>query len=122
MSSAGARSLSHVLSVRHLTLGRYMGVLVGIAAIFAYLAFTEPVFLTWENWQNIIRSQAVVLTLGLGMTFVVLTGGIDLSIASAAAGVRDGARHLDRARRPVVARPCSPASARDSRSASPTAS
>jgi ribose/xylose/arabinose/galactoside ABC-type transport system permease subunit len=86
MSSAGARSLSHVLSVRHLTLGRYMGVLVGIAAIFAYLAFTEPVFLTWANWQNIIRSQAVVLTLGLGMTFVVLTGGIDLSIASAAAG------------------------------------
>jgi ribose transport system permease protein len=48
-----------------------------------YLSFTEPVFLTWENWQNIIRSQAVVLTLALGMTFVVLTGGIDLSIASA---------------------------------------
>ena len=80
-----------------------MGVLIGIAAIFAYLALTEPVFLTWANWQNIIRSQAVVLTLGLGMTFVVLTGGIDLSIASAAAGSGHAARDLDRARRPVVA-------------------
>ena len=108
--------------VRHLSLGRYMGVLVGIAAIFAYLAFTEPVFLTWANWQNIIRSQAVVLTLGLGMTFVVLTGGIDLSIASAAAGVRDGARHLDRARRPVVAGRARRHRRGARRSASPTAS
>jgi ribose transport system permease protein len=75
-----------LLSPRHLSLGRYMGVLIGIAAIFVYLSATEPVFLSWENWQNIIRSQSVVLTLGFGMTFVVLTGGIDLSIASAAAG------------------------------------
>jgi ribose transport system permease protein len=72
--------------LRRLTLGRYMGVLIGIAVIFVYLTFTQDVFLTWANWQNIIRSQSVVLTLGLGMTFVVLTGGIDLSIASAAAG------------------------------------
>jgi ribose transport system permease protein len=84
--SAPARALPAVLSLRHISLGRYMGVLIGIAVIFVYLATTEPVFLTWANWQNIIRSQAVVLTLGLGMTFVVLTGGIDLSIASAAAG------------------------------------
>ena len=48
--------------------------------------FTEPVFLTWDNWQNIIRSQAVVLTLAAGMTFVILTGGIDLSIASMTVG------------------------------------
>lgn len=85
-------------SLRKVSLGRYTGVLLGFAAIFLYLAFTEPVFLTWGNWQNIIRSQAVVFTLGIGMTFVVLTGGIDLSIASATAGasmilgivVRDG--------------------------------
>jgi ribose transport system permease protein len=81
-----------------ISFGRYTGVLLGFAAIFIYLAVTQPVFLQWDNWQNIFRSQAVVFTLGIGMTFVVLTGGIDLSIASgtAAAGmllgivVRDG--------------------------------
>src|SRR5262245_58081683 len=71
---------------RRITLGRYTGVLLGLVAICVYLAVTEPVFLTWENWQNIFRSQAVVFTLAVGMTFVVLTGGIDLSIASATAG------------------------------------
>jgi ribose transport system permease protein len=93
--SGGLRDLR---SLRRLSLGRYTGVLLGFAVIFVYLSITEPVFLTWGNWQNIIRSQAVVFTLGIGMTFVVLTGGIDLSIASATAGaamilgivVRDG--------------------------------
>ena len=72
--------------LRRIALSRYTGVLIGIAAIVVYLAVTEPVFLTWDNWQNIIRSQAVVLTLAAGMTFVVLTGGIDLSIASMMVG------------------------------------
>jgi ribose transport system permease protein len=92
------RRLRDLRALRRVSLGRYTGVLLGFAAIFVYLAITEPVFLTWGNWQNIIRSQAVVFTLGIGMTFVVLTGGIDLSIASAATGaamllgivVRDG--------------------------------
>ena len=65
-----------------LSLGRYTGVIVGLVAVCAYLWATEPVFMTWDNWQNIIRSQAVVALLAIGMTFVVLTGGIDLSVAS----------------------------------------
>jgi ribose transport system permease protein len=81
--SLGAASLG---LARRLALSRYTGVLLGIVAIVVYLSITEPVFLTWDNWQNIIRSQAVVLTLAAGMTFVVLTGGIDLSIASATVG------------------------------------
>jgi ribose/xylose/arabinose/galactoside ABC-type transport system permease subunit len=71
---------------RRVSLGRYTGVLIGLLVVCVYLALTEPVFLTWGNWQNILRSQAVVFTLAVGMTFVVLTGGIDLSIASATAG------------------------------------
>jgi ribose/xylose/arabinose/galactoside ABC-type transport system permease subunit len=78
--------LSRLGALRRVSLGRYTGVLIGLVAVCVYLALTEPVFLTWGNWQNIIRSQAVVFTLAVGMTFVVLTGGIDLSIASATAG------------------------------------
>ena len=90
VSASNGRSTSwgavSVGALRRLALSRYTGVLLGIVAISVYLAATEPVFLTWDNWQNIIRSQSVVLTLAAGMTFVVLTGGIDLSIASATIG------------------------------------
>ena len=57
--------------------------LAGLILVCIYLALTEPIFLHWANWENIIRTESIVLTLGIGMTFVVLTGGIDLSIASA---------------------------------------
>lgn len=38
--------------------------------------------MTWENWVNIIRSNTVIMLLAVGSTFVVITAGIDLSIAS----------------------------------------
>jgi ribose transport system permease protein len=68
------------------SLGRYTGVVIGLLGVCAYLWITEPVFMTWDNWQNIIRAQSVVAILAIGMTFVVLTGGIDLSVASMTAG------------------------------------
>ncbi|WP_236262265.1 ABC transporter permease [Conexibacter woesei] len=53
--------------------------------VFAFLAVTEPIFLTWDNWQNIIRTQSATLAIALGMTVVVISGGIDLSAGSIAA-------------------------------------
>src|SRR4051794_9467341 len=66
-----------------------------VAAIVLFLAFaaTSPVFGSLGNAENILRQTAPVLLLGLGMTFVVLVGGIDLSVgsvviaAAAAAGI-----------------------------------
>ena len=58
------------------------GVVIALVLICLYLWVTEPVFMTSANWQNIIRSEAVVAILAIGMTFVVLTGGIDLSVGS----------------------------------------
>lgn len=66
-------------------LGRYAGVLIGLLAVCVYLAATESSFLTWDNIENIIKSNSVVFILAIGTTFVLLTGGIDLSIASATA-------------------------------------
>lgn len=51
-------------------------------AIFAALA---PQFLTLDNLVNVALSIAVIGILAVGMTFVILTGGIDLSIGSVAA-------------------------------------
>jgi ribose transport system permease protein len=69
-------------AVRRLGVGRYAGVVTGLLVFCVYLSLTQEVFLTWTNWQNIFRSNSVILILALGMTFVVITAGIDLSIAS----------------------------------------
>jgi ribose/xylose/arabinose/galactoside ABC-type transport system permease subunit len=55
-----------------------------VAAILLFLAFalTSPVFGTLGNAENIARQTASVLVLGLGMSLVVLVGGIDLSVGS----------------------------------------
>lgn len=50
--------------------------------VFAALA---PQFLSVDNFVNIAISIAVIGILAVGMTFVILTGGIDLSIGSVAA-------------------------------------
>ncbi len=71
--------------IRRASVARYAGVVVGLIAVCIYLSLTEPAFMTWSNWENIIRGQAVVAILAIGMTIVVLTGGIDLSVASNAA-------------------------------------
>jgi len=39
-------------------------------------------FLTWPNFSNILRQNSVVGIIALGMTFVIILGGIDLSVGS----------------------------------------
>ncbi len=46
------------------------------------LAFTTDSFWTEQNLQNVLRQIAVNLCLSVGMTLVVLAGGIDLSVGS----------------------------------------
>jgi ribose transport system permease protein len=64
---------------------RYAGALISLAIVVIFLAFTQPVFLTWPNLMNIVKSNSVVFVLALGATYVVISGGIDLSVASATA-------------------------------------
>lgn len=58
--------------------------IVCIAGFVRYEAFLTP-----ENLLNILRQNSVIGLLALGMTFVILTGGIDLSVGAllAVAGV-----------------------------------
>ena len=69
-------------SLEALSLGRYAGVIVALIAVAAVLTITQSSFLTWDNMKNIIAANSVILILGLGATFVVITAGIDLSTAS----------------------------------------
>lgn len=71
---------------------RYVGVVVGLAGLIVFLSLTQPTFMTVANWQEIARSQSIAWILALGSTYVILTVGIDLSIASqvAVAGMAFG--------------------------------
>lgn len=74
--------------------------LAALAVMVLAMAVLSENFLTPENGWNILRQISVNLCLSLGMTLVVLTGGIDLSVgailalagAVAAGLLRDGLR------------------------------
>jgi ribose/xylose/arabinose/galactoside ABC-type transport system permease subunit len=57
--------------------------------LFTFLTIASPVFLTHTNIINIIRQISVVGIIAVGMTYVIITGGIDLSVSAivALAGV-----------------------------------
>ena len=46
------------------------------------LAIARPSFLTYQNLFNLLRSCSVMGIVSIGMTFVIITGGIDLSVGS----------------------------------------
>ncbi len=53
-----------------------------LVLIFAFFSIASPNFLTFSNVTGILLSTAVVGLLALGVTFVIITGGIDLSIGT----------------------------------------
>jgi ribose transport system permease protein len=57
--------------------------LVSVLALFLFFGITSGTFLLPNNIFNIFRQMSVVAVLGIGMTLVILIGGIDLSVSSA---------------------------------------
>ena len=51
-------------------------------ALFVALSLASPFFLTSTNLSSVIRQTAVINIMALGMTMVIITGGIDLSVGS----------------------------------------
>ncbi len=72
---------------------RELGTLLGLFALCVLLSFVTPHFLTVSNILNVFEQTAINAVIAVGMTFVILTGGIDLSVGSivALAGVVLGA-------------------------------
>lgn len=59
-----------------------VGILPILALICILFALLTPNFLTTGNIVNIFRQASINIVLATGMTFVILTGGIDLSVGS----------------------------------------
>ena len=68
------------LDVRDI-LSRY-GTLIALVLLIVVAAALSPRFLTPVNLMNVLRQVAIVGVLGIGMTFVILTAGIDLSVGA----------------------------------------
>lgn len=64
------------------TLLQVAGILPILIIICILFAFLSPNFLTAGNIVNIFRQASINIVLAAGMTFVILTGGIDLSVGS----------------------------------------
>jgi ribose transport system permease protein len=59
-----------------------LGLLIVIVAFGIVLSFMSPVFLTKTNLINLLMQSTILVTLALGVTFVIITGGIDLSVGA----------------------------------------
>ncbi|MFD2370689.1 ABC transporter permease [Brevibacillus sp. GCM10020057] len=59
-----------------------MGPLLGLALIVIVLSVINSDFLTVSNIFNVLRQISINALIAFGMTFVILTGGIDLSVGS----------------------------------------
>ncbi len=69
------------LTLRHVVLR--FGFLIVFAAFFVLFSVWNPVFLNGGNLLNIVEGSAILMIVALGLTLVVATGGIDLSIGIA---------------------------------------
>ena len=56
--------------------------LIALALLVVVVSVLSPAFLTTKNIFNVLRQTSVNAIIAAGMTFVILTGGIDLSVGS----------------------------------------
>ncbi|WP_445989518.1 ABC transporter permease [Chromobacterium haemolyticum] len=62
-------------------LSRY-GIVAALLLLCVLLSLASPYFLSWDNWANILRQTSINGILAVGMTFVILSRGIDLSVGA----------------------------------------
>lgn len=62
--------------------GRQLGTLSGLLALIVVLWILTPHFLTVSNLLNVAQQATIIAIIAVGMTFVIITGGIDLSVGS----------------------------------------
>ncbi|PWC13605.1 ribose ABC transporter permease [Brenneria roseae subsp. americana] len=64
---------------------RDAGTLIGLLIIVVTFSFLSPVFMTVPNLLNILQQSSINGIIALGMTLVIISGGIDLSVGPTAA-------------------------------------
>lgn len=62
-----------------------LGILIAFILLCVVLTIASPVFLTAGNFWNIFQQVSINFVVAIGMAFVIISGGIDLSIGSSMA-------------------------------------
>lgn len=75
--------LGHPKSGFQLKLTPEIGALFALLVICIVLSFTSEYFFTVTNFTNLLKQVVVIGIAGVGVTFVIISGGIDLSVGSA---------------------------------------
>ena len=84
----GHASIADVVGIREQTLfqrfvsSQSFWVAVALFVLIVFMTWLEPSFGTIDNVTNITRNFAPIAIMALGMTVVLITGGIDLSVGS----------------------------------------
>lgn len=79
MNNGNGNTLS---MMRHVATRRFFAVLVLFVLLFAYFAITQSKFLTSGNIDALLTGSSILWMVSIGLTFVMLTGGFDLSLGS----------------------------------------
>lgn len=77
VNSQSGRKLADFFSLSGAT-----GPLIGLILLCAFLTFATDSFFSVRNFLNILDQVTVIGIIAVGMTFVILLGGIDLSVGS----------------------------------------
>ncbi len=56
--------------------------LIGLIIFSIIIAIINPIFMSTGNISNVLRQTSINAIIAVGMTFVIITGGIDLSVGS----------------------------------------
>jgi ribose transport system permease protein len=67
---------------KRFSFGGSLGALTGLLLLCVAVSFLSPHFLTTRNLLNILQQISIVSVIAVGMTFVIISGGIDLSVGS----------------------------------------
>ncbi|MDU2202451.1 MAG: ribose ABC transporter permease, partial [Anaerococcus hydrogenalis] len=59
-----------------------LGTILALLILICFVSVLNPAFLQVSNLLNLMRQLIINGFVALGMTFVILTGGIDLSVGS----------------------------------------
>jgi len=71
--------------LRPMHLFRGQGALIALVLLVVFASLRYDGFLSLYNVSSFLRYNSMFLLIGIGMTFVIVTGGIDLSVGSTAA-------------------------------------
>ncbi len=72
--------LKRILAVRGM--GQVITVTIGLIVLCIVFGIVNPIFFSGKNVANLLRQIAPILIIGIGQSYVLITGNIDLSIGS----------------------------------------